>query len=127
MKDTLATLLATYGDTYAAGEVPQGKAAPYIAWQRITSMSPHHLTGVHAQREETFSIEAYGATEAEADSLAESIRDALDGASTALSAEWCVVENVIDYTDLPPFGGGERPLFRTVLTVRIWWQNDGGS
>lgn len=126
MKEALHWLLDTLPvPVHAEGEVPQGTAGRYITWQRLSDASPHHLGGVDPQREETFSVQAFGNTEAETAWLGENIRELLDGSSWTAEGEYvekAVVENMLDDTELPPFGGGERPQFRTVLTVRAWWQ-----
>jgi hypothetical protein len=121
MKTAIYRMLAGIGTTYQAGEVPQNTPGAYIAIQRVARAPHHHLSGIPALQEETYQIDCYGDTEAEASDLAEDVRHELDGASVEIGAEWAVVENVMDDYDAPR-SGGERPKFRTLLTVRVFWQ-----
>ncbi len=125
MKNAITTALKTLGyPVYMAGEAPQDTTGQWLTLQRITSQDPHHLDGVSSQREETYQIDAYGDTEADASNLGDAARDLLDGASYAIGAEWAAVENVLDDVT-PPIGGGESPQHRTTLTLRVWYQKGG--
>ena len=127
MKASLYGMLAAIAPAYMAGEVPQDTEGAYVVLQRTSRSPHHHLSGVPTLQEETYQIDCYGETEGEAADLADDIRHELDGASGELGAEfehgraWAAVEDVMDDFE-PPRSGEERPKFRTVMTVRVFWQ-----
>ena len=79
--------------------LPQSPQYPLILYTKITGMRDHHLRGPSGHAHPRFQIEAWSKTYTEAKTLADAIREALDGYSgTASSTKIgsCLIESERD-------------------------------
>ena len=79
--------------------LPQSPTYPLILYTKITGMRDHHLQGPSGHAHPRFQIEAWAKTYTEAKTLADAIREALDGysgtaAGTKLGS--CLIESERD-------------------------------
>ena len=79
--------------------IPQSPTYPLILYTKITGMRDHHLRGPSGHAHPRFQIEAWAKTYTEAKTLADAIREALDGYSgTAVGTKIgsCLIESERD-------------------------------
>ena len=79
--------------------LPQSPTYPLILYTKITGMRDHHLQGPSGHAHPRFQIEAWAKTYTEAKTLADAIREALDGYSgTAAGTKIgsCLIESERD-------------------------------
>ena len=79
--------------------IPQSPTYPLILYTKITGMRDHHLQGPNGRAHPRMQIESWAKTYTEAKTLADAIREALDGYSgTASSTKIgsCLIESERD-------------------------------
>ena len=97
--------------------IPQSPTYPLILYTKITGMRDHHLQGPNGRAHPRFQIEAWSKTYTEAKTLADAIREALDGYSgTASSTKIgsCLIESERDIYE------SEIEVYRVIQDYFIW-------
>ena len=97
--------------------IPQSPTYPLILYTKITGMRDHHLQGPNGRAHPRFQIEAWSKTYTEAKTLADAIREALDGYSgTAAGTKIgsCLIESEQDIYE------SEIEVYRVTSDWFIW-------
>ena len=97
--------------------IPQSPQYPLILYTKITGMRDHHLQGPSGHAHPRFQVEAWAKTYTEAKTLADAIREALDGYSgTASSTKIgsCLIESEQDIYE------SEVEAFRVIMDFFVW-------
>ena len=97
--------------------IPQSPQYPLILYTKITGMRDHHLRGPSGHAHPRFQIEAWAKTYTEAKTLADAIREALDGYSgTAAGTKIgsCLIESEQDIYE------SEIEVYRVTSDWFIW-------
>ena len=97
--------------------LPQSPTYPLILYTKITGMRDHHLQGPSGHAHPRFQIEAWAKTYTEAKTLADAIREALDGYSgTAAGTKIgsCLIESEQDIYE------SEIEVYRVIQDYFIW-------
>ena len=97
--------------------LPQSPQYPLILYTKITGMRDHHLQGPNGRAHPRFQIEAWSKTYTEAKTLADAIREALDGYSgTAAGTKIgsCLIESEQDIYE------SEIEVYRVIQDYFIW-------
>ena len=97
--------------------LPQSPQYPLILYTKITGMRDHHLQGPSGHAHPRFQIEAWAKTYTEAKTLADAIREALDGYSgTAAGTKIgsCLIESEQDIYE------SEVEAFRVIMDFFVW-------
>ena len=97
--------------------IPQSPTYPLILYTKITGMRDHHLQGPNGRAHPRFQIEAWSKTYTEAKTLADAIREALDGYSgTAAGTKIgsCLIESEQDIYE------SEIEVYRVIQDYFIW-------
>jgi len=97
--------------------LPQSPQYPLILYTKITGMRDHHLQGPSGHAHPRFQIEAWAKTYTEAKTLADAIREALDGYSgTAAGTKIgsCLIESEQDIYE------SEIEVYRVTSDWFIW-------
>ena len=97
--------------------LPQSPTYPLILYTKITGMRDHHLQGPSGHAHPRFQIEAWAKTYTEAKTLADAIREALDGYSgTAAGTKIgsCLIESEQDIYE------SEIEVYRVTSDWFIW-------
>ena len=79
--------------------IPQSPTYPLILYTKITGMRDHHLRGPSGHAHPRFQVEAWSKTYTEAKTLADAIREALDGYAGTVSGtiiRSCLIESERD-------------------------------
>ena len=97
--------------------IPQSPQYPLILYTKITGMRDHHLRGPSGHAHPRFQVEAWSKTYTEAKTLADAIREALDGYSgTASSTKIgsCLIDSEQDIYE------SEVEAFRVIMDFFVW-------
>ena len=97
--------------------LPQSPQYPLILYTKITGMRDHHLQGPSGHAHPRFQVEAWSKTYTEAKTLADAIREALDGYSgTAVGTKIgsCLIESERDDYQ------NEIEAFRVIMDFFVW-------
>jgi len=97
--------------------IPQSPTYPLILYTKITGTRDHHLQGPSGHAHPRFQIEAWSKTYTEAKTLADAIREALDGYSgTAAGTKIgsCLIESEQDIYE------SEIEVYRVTSDWFIW-------
>ena len=97
--------------------IPQAPTYPLILYTKITGMRDHHLRGPNGRAHPRFQIEAWSKTYTESKTLADAIREALDGYSgTASSTKIgsCLIDSERDDHQK------EIEVYRVIQDYFIW-------
>lgn len=70
---------ALVGLRITRGSVPQGQAKPYIAYRKVGAPRLQYLGGPTGEEDARIEVACFGATQAEAESVAEAVRGAMSG------------------------------------------------
>lgn len=100
---------------------PQNSALPAIVYQRITGGHEHMIAGAAGNANPVIQIDCLAASYSAAKSVAEQVRQALQGYSGAMGSDTvhaCVFRNEIDLFE-PPDDGSDVGVYRTVLDYAI--------
>ena len=113
---------AAGGRVYPAGRVPSDAALPYVVYQVVSRLHEQHQGAAAGLARARVQIDVWGSSYAEADSVAEQIRDVLDGyagveASTTI--ERAMLDDDND-TEQVPTSGDERSTAGVSSDYLVW-------
>lgn len=117
-----APLVALVGTRCYPGIAPSKAAFPYVTVQRIAVDSIYHHGGPSATADTMMQIDCWSTDAMQAQQVAQTIRNSLDGASAlwdGLAIDGVFVANELDDAE-PAEDGSERLYYRTILTLDCW-------
>lgn len=112
---------------YPMGETPQaGAVTPRLTFVRLANRHMRHLSGTSHRACARYQINCYGASNLEADTLADTVRAGFEGyrgdmgaGTSPLRVNGCFVQD--DYDDfIQPPDASEDGIFFVPLAVTVW-------
>ncbi len=102
----------------------QDDALPYVVLSQISNVPIHHMTAASTKTQGRFQFDSYGATTLSAESVAEQLRQALDGfrgtMGSDVSVSTCHLELERD-SDSPPIEGAHTGIALIQQDYLIAW------
>jgi len=105
---------------------PQGQALPIVIYKRTGTSRERTLANAIGLPVASFEINVYSLTYAEAKSISEEIRSALDeyiGSNAGVVVERCTMTDESDHIDLPN-DGQSKPIYIVALSFEVRFQED---
>lgn len=103
---------------------PSSAVKPYIVFETVNHDSIHHLDDVSALNNKLMSFDVYSDTALEADSIAEGLRQALDGYKGLMNGNTNIRNTLLkNYSDTEELinNGTEKPIYYITLGFRFWF------
>lgn len=118
------TLAAIVGTRIYPGARPQGSALPALGTARLSGAHAHYITGGAGRGDPRFMLDCMAETYAEADGLAEAVRNVMQGFSGEMgdiTITSCTLEDDSDQVDTPE-DGSDRVIYHIPLVFKIQYR-----
>ncbi len=121
-------LSAKTGDRVYRNVARRGATLPYLVFRQLSGAPARHLTAPSGMKQTFFQIDCWGATEEEADDVADLVRDLLDQYQGTLGHGKHTATDATVFIDGPrddfvmPADGGRVDKFRALLEATIWYR-----
>lgn len=121
------TIAGLVGIRIRPGVAGKADALPYIVYNKITDVPAHHMTAAAGLTTTHWQIDCYAGSASAADTLAEAVRDALDGfpagtmgsGDNTANVRGCRLHGTTD-DYIPPAEGQEYGVYRRIMEFEIW-------